>query len=108
MGSSFSKHHTGNMIKAVLLLSVLGLALALPLPDDAVALPYILPYHAGVYPYAGVPLVYAAPLESGLVYPVAEAYVHDPTGDVSDDRLPRIHARSRCAPPRSCSARTSS
>ena len=46
----------------VLLLSVLGLALALPLPDDAVALPYILPYHAGVYPYAGVPLVYAAPL----------------------------------------------
>merc|ERR1712045_58693 len=95
MGSSFSKHRAGNMIKTVLLLSVLGLALSSPLPADAPAvLPYVLPYSAGLHPYAGVPLVYAAPapLDSGLVYPVAEAYVHDPTGDVSDDSYPAAEA----------------
>merc|ERR1712168_929728 len=92
MGSSFSKHLAGNMIKAVLLLSVLGLALSSPLPADVPALPYLLPYHAGVYPYAGVPLVYAAPLDSGLVYPEAEAYVHDPTGDESDNSYPAAEA----------------
>ena len=26
--------------------------------------------------------------ESGLVFPVAEAYVHDPAGDTSDDSYP--------------------
>merc|ERR1712212_1161880 len=89
MGSSFSKHRAGNMIKTVLLLSVLGLALSSPLPADVPAvLPYGLPYPAGVYPYAGIPLVYAAPLDSGLVHPVAEAYVHDTTGDESDDSYP--------------------
>merc|ERR1712083_637287 len=85
-----------NMIKIVVLLTVLGLALSAPRPDDAPAvLPYVLPYHAGVYPYAAGwytdhPVVYAAPapLDSGLVYPVAEPYVHDPTGDVSDDSFP--------------------
>merc|ERR1711910_135997 len=80
------------MIKIVVLLSVLGLALSAPLPDDAApaVLPYVLPYHAGVYPYAGLPVVYAAPapLDSGLVYPVAEAYVHDPAGDESDNSYP--------------------
>merc|ERR1712066_48217 len=85
-----------NMIKIVVLFTVLGLALSAPRPDDAPAvLPYVLPYHhAGFYPYAGVPLVYAAPapLDSGLVYPLAEAYVHDTTGDVSDDSYPAAEA----------------
>ena len=49
------------------------------------AYPYALPY-AGL-PYAGVPFVYNA-LDTGLVYPVAEAYVHDPAGDVADDASP--------------------
>merc|ERR1712110_882008 len=78
-----------NMMKIVVLLTVLGLALSAPRPDDAPAvLPHFLPYHAGVYPYAGLPVVYAAPLESGLVHPVAEAYVHDTTGDESDNSYP--------------------
>merc|ERR1711879_685326 len=81
------------MIKIVVLLSVLGLALSVPLPDDTPA-PAALPYNAGFYPYARVPLVYAAsaPLDSGLVYPVAEAYVHDATGDVSNDSYPEAEA----------------
>merc|ERR1712032_593548 len=37
------------------------------------------------------PLVYNA-LDTGLVYPVAEAYVHDPTGDVADDASPAAEA----------------
>ena len=73
----------------------------------------VLPY-AG-YPYAA-PVIAYAPLgiykfttclvfilntlnwmiywfpESGLVYPVAEAYVHDPTGDTSDDSYPEAEA----------------
>merc|ERR1711913_120884 len=81
-----------NMIKIVVLFTLLGLALSAPRPDDAApaVLPYVLPYHAGVYPYAGLPVVYAAPapLDSGLVYPVAEAYVHDPSGDESDNSYP--------------------
>merc|ERR1712183_404065 len=63
-----------DMIKIVVLFTLLGLAVSAPRPDDAApaVLPYVLPYHAGVYPYAGVPLVYAAPaLDSGLVYPLA-------------------------------------
>merc|ERR1711981_857466 len=75
----------GNMIKIVLLLSVLGLAMSAP---AAPALPYLLPYTAGAYPYAVAPLAYAAPLDSGLVYPLAEPYVHDTAGDVSDDSFP--------------------
>ena len=105
---------------------MLGLALSAPLPDDEAApaaVPYVLPYTAGVYPYAGlpyagVPLVYAAPAplgkrsergkdqrniedlslklvspsDSGLVYPLAEPYVHDATGDVSDDSYPAAEA----------------
>ena len=31
---------------------------------------------------------YILPSESGLVHPVAEAYVHDTAGDVSDDSYP--------------------
>jgi len=33
-----------------------------------------------------------APLESGLVYPVAAPYEHDPTGDSSDDSYPEAVA----------------
>jgi len=45
---------------------VLGLALSAPAAPAA--LPYLLPYTAGVYPYAGVPLVYAAPLGNSKLY----------------------------------------
>merc|ERR1712110_150083 len=37
------------------------------------------------------PYVYNA-LDTGLVYPVAEAYVHDPTGDAADDASPAAEA----------------
>merc|ERR1712037_746413 len=41
--------------------------------------------------YAHAPLVYHA-LDTGLVYPVAEPYVHDATGDVADDASPAAEA----------------
>merc|ERR1712037_872052 len=41
--------------------------------------------------YAHAPFVYNA-LDTGLVYPVAEAYVHDATGDVSDNSSPEAEA----------------
>ena len=40
---------------------------------------YALPYAAPHVAYAHAPLVYNA-LDTGLVYPVAEPYVHDATG----------------------------
>merc|ERR1711963_235487 len=52
---------------------------------------YALPYAAPHIAYAHAPVVYN-PLESGLVYPVAEAYVHDATGDVADDVSPAAEA----------------
>merc|ERR1712060_1025377 len=51
---------------------------------------YALPYAAPVA-YAHAPYVYNA-LDTGLVYPVAEAYVHDPTGDAADDASPAAEA----------------
>ena len=33
-----------------------------------------------------------SPLDSGLVYPVAEPYVHDPTGDTADSSYPEAPA----------------
>ena len=82
-------------------LCLLGVALSAPAPEDAAA-PLLLPYGYGLgaYPYAlphaglayaGLPLAYH-PLSTGLVYPVAEAYVHDPAGDVSDDSSPEAVA----------------
>merc|ERR1712080_653707 len=41
--------------------------------------------------YAHAPVVYNA-LDTGLVYPVAEPYVHDATGDVADDASPAAEA----------------
>merc|ERR1712222_267698 len=62
------------------------------LPHGALAAPgYALPYAAPHVAYAPAPLVYNAP-DTGLVYPVAEAYVHDPTGDVSDNSSPEAGA----------------
>merc|ERR1712241_107680 len=58
---------------------------ALAAPGDA--LPYAAPHVA----YAHAPLVYNA-LDTGLVYPVAEPYVHDATGDVSDNSSPEAEA----------------
>merc|ERR1719234_371674 len=62
------------------------------LPYGAVAAPgYALPYAAHHVAYAHAPLVYNA-LDTGLVYPVAEAYVHDAAGDVSDNSSPEAEA----------------
>merc|ERR1712042_300487 len=62
------------------------------LPYGALAAPgYALPYAAPHVAYAHAPVVYNA-LETGLVYPVAEPYVHDATGDVSDDASPEAEA----------------
>merc|ERR1712008_144250 len=110
-------------MKCFAALCLLGVALSAPAPQDAAA-PVVLPYgyglgaypyaaaglpyaglhHAGLpyaglhhagLPYAGVPHVYHA-LNSGLVYPLAEPYVHDPAGDVAvvaaDDASPEAPA----------------
>merc|ERR1712133_233919 len=62
------------------------------LPYGALAAPgYALPYAAPHVAYAPAPVVYTA-LETGLVYPVAEPYVHDATGDVSDNSSPEAEA----------------
>merc|ERR1712080_321097 len=49
---------------------------------------YALPYAAAPYTY---PLLYS-PLDTGLVYPLAEAYVHDPAGDTVDNTAPEAEA----------------
>merc|ERR1711935_733880 len=95
-------------MKCFAALCLLGVALSAPAPQDAAA-PVVLPYGYGLgaYPYAaaglpyaglpyvGVPHVYHA-LNSGLVYPLAEPYVHDPAGDVAvvaaDDASPEAPA----------------
>merc|ERR1712027_264324 len=60
------------------------------LPYGALAAPgYALPYAAPHVAHA--PLVYNA-LDTGLVYPVAEPYVHDATGGVADDASPAAEA----------------
>merc|ERR1712212_938792 len=53
----------------------------------ALGAPQVLPYGYGLtaYPYAGLPLAYNA-LHTGLVYPVAEPYVHDAAGDARKKR----------------------
>merc|ERR1712086_58363 len=62
------------------------------LPYGALAAPgYALPYAAPHVAYAHAPFVYNA-LDTGLVYPVAEAYVHDVAGDVSDNASPEAEA----------------
>merc|ERR1739842_52084 len=62
------------------------------LPYGALAAPgYALPYAAPHVAYAHAPFVYNA-LDTGLVYPVAEAYVHDATGDVALDASPAAEA----------------
>merc|ERR1712106_543440 len=89
-------------MKCFAALCLLGVALSAPAPQDAAApvvLPYGyglgaypyaaagLPYAAAGLPYVGVPHVYHA-LTSGLVYPLAEPYVHDPAGDVASPEAP--------------------
>merc|ERR1712192_136539 len=60
---------------------------ALPYAAPGYGLPYAAPHVA----YAHAPLVYNA-LDTGLVYPVAEAYVHDAAGDVADNSSPEAEA----------------
>merc|ERR1712013_46153 len=72
-------------MKCFALISLVGVALGAPAPEDAAA-PVVLPYGYGLgaypyaLPYAGLPLAYNA-LHTGLVYPVAESYVHDAACD---------------------------
>merc|ERR1712029_987474 len=80
---------------ALVILSVAALSKGVPLPaeDKAPAAPVVLPYAFPgllVYPY-GVSVVPNI-LETGLHYPVAEAYVHDTAGDESDDASPAAEA----------------
>jgi len=81
-----------------------SITLSAPLPaeEEAPILP-VLPYGAlagvpfqSVLPYGalvgspayGVPVLALNPLESGVVYPTAETYVHDNAGDESDNTYP--------------------
>merc|ERR1719234_1931660 len=64
---------------------------ALPYGGALAAPGYALPYAAPHVAYAHAPLVYNA-LDTGLVYPVAEAYVHDAAGDVAVDASPAAEA----------------
>merc|ERR1712080_600050 len=67
---------TVTMVKCLvflLLVSSISAMPADPLPLVAYS-GYALPYAAAPYTY---PLLYS-PLDTGLVYPLAEAYVHDP------------------------------
>merc|ERR1712183_320068 len=105
-------------MKAFVLFCMFGLSLSSPIPEEAAAPAFVLPYaYPGLvaYPYA-VP-VYPNILHTGLHYPLAEAYVHDAapaaevysrvegsaapaaeayvhdvTGDVSDDSSPAAEA----------------
>jgi len=83
-------------MKCLALISLVGVALGAPAPEDAAA-PVVLPYGYGLgaypyaLPYAGLPLAYNA-LHTGLVYPVAESYVHDAAGDVAVDGSPEAVA----------------
>merc|ERR1712106_1302519 len=83
----------GSIMKLVLL-TVLGLSAATPVPEDAAAgAPLLLPYgYPGLvaYPYA-LP-VYPSILHTGVHYPLAEAYVHDGAGDVADGAAPAAEA----------------
>merc|ERR1712133_195646 len=88
------------IMKCFALFALASVALARPADDAAAVAPlvYGLPYGALAAP--GYALPYAAPhapvvynaLESGLVYPLAEPYVHDATGDVADDASPAAEA----------------
>ena len=72
----------------------MGFAAGIPVPEDAsAAAPLLLPYaYPGLvaYPYA-VP-VYPHILHTGVHYPLAQAYVHDDAGDMSDDASPAAEA----------------
>merc|ERR1711890_33884 len=85
------------IMKCFALFALASVALARPADETAAVAPlvYGLPYGALAAP--GYALPYAAPhvysaLETGLVYPVAEPYVHDATGDVSDNSSPEAEA----------------
>merc|ERR1712184_54321 len=84
------------IMKCFALFALASVALARPADEAAAVAPlvYGLPYGALAAPhvaYAHAPLVYNA-LDTGLVYPVAEPYVHDATGDVSDNSSPEAEA----------------
>merc|ERR1712128_237903 len=85
-------------MKALVLTCMFGLSLCSPIPEEAAAPAVVLPYaYPGLvaYPYA-VPL-YPNILHTGLHYPLAEAYVHDAAGDVSDDAV-YAHVEGSAAP----------
>merc|ERR1719415_189500 len=81
-------------MKCFALFALASVALVRPADEAAAVAPlvYALPYAAPHVAYAHAPVVYAHPIDSGLVYPVAEPYVHDATGDVADDASPAAEA----------------
>merc|ERR1739842_99251 len=116
MGSGISQSTWGHSCLAVImkcfaLLALASVALARPADEAAAVAPlvygapyalsygalpyaapgYALPYAAPHVAYAHAPLVYNT-LDTVLVYPVAEAYVHDAAGDVSDNSSPEAEA----------------
>merc|ERR1712083_632754 len=78
------------IMKCFALFALASVALARPADEAVAPLVYGLPYGALAAP--GYALPYAAPhvayAHAPLVYPVAEPYVHDATGDVADDASP--------------------
>merc|ERR1711890_169055 len=81
------------IMKCFALFALATVALARPADEAAAVAPlvYGLPYAVPHVAYAHAPVVYNA-LDTGLVYPVAEPYVHDATGDVSDNSSPEAEA----------------
>ena len=75
-------------------ISLFVLCQGIPVPEEAAATaPLLLPNgYLGLvaYPYA-VP-VYPHILHTGVHYPLAQAYVHDDAGDMSDDASPAAEA----------------
>merc|ERR1712088_1241634 len=84
------------IMKCFALFALASVALARPADEAAAVAPlvYGLPYGALAAP--GYALPYAAPhvayAHAPFVYHVAEAYVHDATGDVADDASPAAEA----------------
>merc|ERR1712168_112875 len=109
-------------MKFLVVLSIVGLSLSAPLPAEEEApvikgIPYgalagfpfqpALPYGALANPFKAAttynlpaattynlpgPVLALNPLETGLTYPLAEAYIHDAAGDVADNAIPEAEA----------------
>merc|ERR1719365_482863 len=95
-------------MKFLVVLSTVSLSLSAPLPAEEEA-PVIkgIPYGALANPFKAAttynlpaatiynlpgPVLALNPLETGLTYPLAEAYIHDAAGDIADNAIPEAEA----------------